>query len=358
VLQAIGDVQQFRKETNAALESYAKALDLFKAVGAKLGEANVLQAIGDVQQFRKETNAALESYAKALDLFKAVGAKLGEANVLKAFGDVQQFRDDRDAALESYAKALDLFKAVGDRLGEANVYLAIGRLQGEPELFEQAIAIYRAIGDAYSTARGLYFYGLWLLDANQLERAVESLSEARQIWAQMGFAQGVQVAEQALARAWPQWSQMIPSSVQGPLAAFAAALQAAQADERDVALWQAAVEAGEVLLAALEAEPPVPGLSVADMRAELASAWNTLGNAQDEAGDTSAALAAFERAIALQPDFAMWHRNRAGVLIELGRLDEAAAAIETARRLEPDAPRLKELDEQLAAARAAAGKAC
>jgi tetratricopeptide (TPR) repeat protein len=247
----------------------------------------VLQAIGDVQQFRKETNAALESYAKALDLFKAVGDRLGEANVLKAIGDVQQFRKETNAALESYAKALDLFKAVGDRLGEANVYLAIGRLQGEPELFEQAIAIYRAIGDAYSTARGLYFYGLWLLDANQLERAVESLSEARQIWAQMGFAQGVQLAEQA-----------------------------------------------------------------------LASAWNTLGSARDEAGDKPGALAAFECAIALQPDFAMWHRNRAGVLIELGRLDEAAAAIETARRLEPDAPRLKELDEQLAAARAAAGKAC
>ncbi|MCL6511131.1 MAG: tetratricopeptide repeat protein [Anaerolineae bacterium] len=299
---------------------------------------------------------AISVTSDGLAACRAVGDRLGEANVLKAIGDVQRFRTETNAALESYAKALDLFKAVGDRLGEANVYLAIGGLQGEPGLFEQAIAIYRAIGDAYSTARGLYFYGLWLLHADQLERAVECLSEARQIWAGMGFAQGVQLAEQALARAW---SQMIPPSVQGPLAAFAAALQAAQADERDVALWQAAVEAGEALLAALEAAPPVPGLSVADVRAELASAWNTLGNARDEAGDKPGALAAFERAIALQPDFAMWHRNRAGTLIELGRLDEAAAAIETARRLEPDAPRLRELDEQLAAARAAAaGKAC
>ncbi|MFZ5922453.1 MAG: hypothetical protein ACOYY3_15505, partial [Chloroflexota bacterium] len=124
VLQAIGDVQQFRKETDAALDSYHAALQLFKAVGAKLGEANVLKAIGDVQQFRDERDAALDSYHAALQLFKAVGDRLGEANVLKAIGDVQQFRDERDAALDSYHAALQLFKAVGAKLGEANVLQA------------------------------------------------------------------------------------------------------------------------------------------------------------------------------------------------------------------------------------------
>jgi tetratricopeptide (TPR) repeat protein len=80
-----------------------------------------------------------------------------------------------------------------------------------------------------------------------------------------------------------------------------------------------------------------------------------LGNAHDAApaSDKTAALAAYDRAIALQPDFGMWHRNRAGTLIELGRLDEAAGAIETAHGLEPDAPRLPELDAALAKARSA-----
>jgi len=45
-------------------------------------KANVLQAMGDVQQFRKQMDAALESYAQALGLFRAVGDRLGEANVL------------------------------------------------------------------------------------------------------------------------------------------------------------------------------------------------------------------------------------------------------------------------------------
>ncbi|MBI5961851.1 MAG: hypothetical protein HY863_00115, partial [Chloroflexi bacterium] len=61
-------------------------------------QANVLQAIGDVLQFRKELDGALVSYNEALKLFKDIGDKLGEANVLQAIGDVLQFRDDRDGA--------------------------------------------------------------------------------------------------------------------------------------------------------------------------------------------------------------------------------------------------------------------
>jgi len=47
----------------------------------------------------------------------------------------------------------------------------------------------------------------------------------------------------------------------------------------------------------------------------------------------------------------MWRRNQAGALIELGCLDEAAAALAAARNLEPEAPRLAELETELAQAR-------
>jgi hypothetical protein len=43
-------------------------------------------------------------------------------------------------------------------------------------------------------------------------------------------------------------------------------------------------------------------------------------------------------------------------LIELGRLDEAEAALAAARELEPDAPRLAELATELAEARGQAGE--
>ena len=130
---------------------------------------------------------------------------------------------------------------------------------------------------------------------------------------------------------------------------YQAALQAADAERPDVAAWRAVVDLGERLLA-MQSEAAAL-LDWDALRERVASNYNTLGNAHDSAGDATAALAAFERAIELQPDFAMWRRNQAGTLIELGRLDEAAAAIAAARGLEPDAPRLAQLEARLAAAR-------
>ncbi|HEY4689041.1 MAG TPA: tetratricopeptide repeat protein, partial [Anaerolineae bacterium] len=135
------------------LPRYQTALEAARRVGDQSGEANVLQAIGDVQNFRKEIDAALASYGEALKLFRAVGDRLGEANVLQAIGDVQNFRDERDAALASYGEALKLFRAVGDRLGEANVFLSTGRMalqagddQHGIEWLEHAGKIYEEIG--------------------------------------------------------------------------------------------------------------------------------------------------------------------------------------------------------------------
>ena len=94
----------------------------------------------------------------------------------------------------------------------------------------------------------------------------------------------------------------------------------------------------------------------AQLIADLAHVYNQWGNALDNARDAAAALAAYERAVALQPDEAMWRRNVTGVLIDLGRLDEAAAARAAAQALEPEAARLPELAAQLAEALQAAAQ--
>jgi hypothetical protein len=49
----------------------------------------------------------------------------------------------------------------------------------------------------------------------------------------------------------------------------------------------------------------------------------------------------------------MWQRNRAITLIELGRLAEARTAIDQARALEPDAPRLADLEAEWTKAQSA-----
>jgi tetratricopeptide (TPR) repeat protein len=121
-------------------------------------------------------------------------------------------------------------------------------------------------------------------------------------------------------------------------------VEAAEASGNDIAAWRAAVEAGEALLAPEFTDT----LGIGDaVREHVASTWNALGNALHDAGDGEAAVAAYDRAIALQPDKAMWRRNRVATLIDLGRRAEAAEELARARALEPDAARLAELEARL-----------
>jgi hypothetical protein len=127
------------------------------------------------------------------------GDKEGEANTLQAIGDVQQFRDEREAALDSYQQALALFRAVGARLGEANVLLAIAPFAEKPaEAFSIAISLYESIGDRYSVARGLYYFGLWLRNQGQVDEAKAAFAQSRDLFLAINVPQAAAIVEQAM----------------------------------------------------------------------------------------------------------------------------------------------------------------
>ena len=63
-----------------------------------------------------------------------------------------------------------------------------------------------------------------------------------------------------------------------------------------------------------------------------------LGNALRLQGQHDAAIAAYRRAIELEPDHAETHNNLGVALQEAGRLDEAIAAYLRAIELEPGLP--------------------
>lgn len=77
-------------------------------------KANVLRAIGDVQQFRDDRDAALKSYAEALALFRAVGDRLGEANVYASQGQLH-LPDNLDKANELLNQAIQIYQRIGSQ---------------------------------------------------------------------------------------------------------------------------------------------------------------------------------------------------------------------------------------------------
>lgn len=121
-----------------------------------LAKANVLQAIGDVQQFRKEMDAALASYAAALSLFRQVGAKLGEANVLAA-QSLMYIGDNEDRAQALLAAALDVYRAIGDVYSEGARLYNYGLALLNRDRYSAALPYFTRARELFAS-RGLDLY--------------------------------------------------------------------------------------------------------------------------------------------------------------------------------------------------------
>ncbi|MCA1900247.1 MAG: hypothetical protein LDL50_06015 [Chloroflexi bacterium] len=115
-------------------------------------KADALQSIGDVQQFRDERDAALESYNEALKLFRQVGAKLGEANVLAALSRMMVSSGEIEKAEAQMAEIIQIRRALQDIYSEGADYgnfaialLNSGRKQKAKEYALKARPIFEKI---------------------------------------------------------------------------------------------------------------------------------------------------------------------------------------------------------------------
>ena len=114
-------------------------------------QAKVRQAIGDVQSFRDDKDAALTSYAEALRLFTEGGAKLGQANVLLAQGRLLN-----DTSLLEHALAL--YETIRDGYSIARCKLFLGVLclqQGDGERGVQLLLDARALWEQIDFTPGI-----------------------------------------------------------------------------------------------------------------------------------------------------------------------------------------------------------
>ena len=72
--------------------------------------------------------AATASLTQALQLFRDLGDRRGQAWTLDGLGVVQQLTGDYPAAVASLTRALELFRDLGDRHGQAGTLINLGEL--------------------------------------------------------------------------------------------------------------------------------------------------------------------------------------------------------------------------------------
>jgi tetratricopeptide (TPR) repeat protein len=113
VLQAIGDVQQFRDDRDAALDSYNAALTLFRQVGDKLGEANVYLSLGGLKRGEKDFAGARNDFENALQVYRMIGDQYSQARALYRLGDCFSGEEKYGEAIAQYENAIQLWTAIG-----------------------------------------------------------------------------------------------------------------------------------------------------------------------------------------------------------------------------------------------------
>ncbi len=113
VLKAMGDVQQFRDDRDAALTSYTEALQLFRAVGSKLGEANVYLSLGGLKRSAGDLPGAKQEYVNALETYQIIGDQYSQARALYRLGDCAMEEDEYAAAMKYYEKASRIWVGIG-----------------------------------------------------------------------------------------------------------------------------------------------------------------------------------------------------------------------------------------------------
>jgi tetratricopeptide (TPR) repeat protein len=91
---------------------------------------------------------------------------LGEANCIKRLSDIALARSDHEGARELYEQALPLYRRVGDVLGEANCIDRLGDIalahsdhEGAGALYEQALPLFRRVGSVQGEANCIQSLG-------------------------------------------------------------------------------------------------------------------------------------------------------------------------------------------------------
>ncbi len=106
-----------------------RALALAEQLDRPADRANTLQALGDVGLREADLAGAQGSYEAALEIYRAIGDRLGEANTLQGFGDERLAAGDFAAALSFYRQAQTIYEGIADRYSQSRNLIRIAAAQ-------------------------------------------------------------------------------------------------------------------------------------------------------------------------------------------------------------------------------------
>jgi tetratricopeptide (TPR) repeat protein len=203
--------EEFRAISKLAADYFAKdetnpAEWLYhKAVVEPIGNAlNGIMEPLDHNHRRSESEVILKTLYEQIEVNHVVD-NLVVAETKYWSGAVHQRFYEPDQALENYQQAIGLYREVGERLGEAITLYGIGdvlqfknRRDEALEHYQQAIGLYREVGDRLGEANTLQAIGDMLQFKNRRDEALENYQQAIGLFREVGDRGGEANSLQAI----------------------------------------------------------------------------------------------------------------------------------------------------------------
>jgi CHAT domain-containing protein/Tfp pilus assembly protein PilF len=208
--RAYGDLRRPQK----ALEVFNQALPLWREAGNRRGEALTLNNMGRVYSDLGQEQQALELFNQALPIWREAGNHHGEASTLNAMGRVYSDMGQEQKALELFNQALPYWREAADRNGEAltldnlgRVYAGLGQSQKALDFYNQALPIWRTTGNRHGEASTLNSIGRVYADMGKLQSGLEFYNQALPAWRDVGDRSGVALTLNNIGRVYADQGQ-------------------------------------------------------------------------------------------------------------------------------------------------------
>ena len=188
-----GEVHYLLGELKEALDSFARALDLWTQSGDRRGQALAHINLGYTHSDSGNLKKASDHFQQALALWRAVEDQRGEGLSQTALGAINSFIGERQLALNAYEQALRIFRAYGDEQSESvalnsigQVYEDLSELQTALDYYKLALELNRRNGNRDFEAVTQYYVGRVYRQMGQNEQALSYYNQSLRLCRRLG----------------------------------------------------------------------------------------------------------------------------------------------------------------------------
>jgi tetratricopeptide (TPR) repeat protein len=182
MLYSLGTLHVYQKRLVDAERAFAEASALFTAEGNQHGYALAVRNWALIDRLRGDFDAMLDKYARALDLMRLVGDRIGEAHIMCSLAKHRIDDGEFDMAEQLLDQAATICRAEHCARVEAQVlyrsaelYLGTDKIELARQVLHRVLRLVRDLGDRIGEAYAQYGLGAVRLREGRLSNAETTL---------------------------------------------------------------------------------------------------------------------------------------------------------------------------------------